>query len=39
VFHVLLDADETVLRQRICAGDEAVDWRLAHLADYRDARP
>lgn len=39
VFHVLLDADETVLRQRILAADEAVDWRLAHLAVYREARP
>ncbi len=39
VFHVLLDADETVLRQRILAANEAVDWRLAHLAVYRDARP
>jgi hypothetical protein len=39
VFHVLLDADETLLRQRILASDEALDWRLAHLAVYRDARP
>jgi hypothetical protein len=38
VFHVLLDADEAVLRQRILGSDEAVDSRLAHLAFYRDAR-
>jgi L-rhamnose mutarotase len=38
VFHVLLDAEESVLHQRISASGEAVDWRLEHLADYRDAR-
>jgi chloramphenicol 3-O-phosphotransferase len=39
VFHVVLDADEKILRQRICASDEARAWRLAHLADYQAARP
>jgi L-rhamnose mutarotase len=39
VFHVLLDADETVLRQRVLGSDEAARWRLAHLTMYRDARP
>jgi chloramphenicol 3-O-phosphotransferase len=39
VFHVLLDADEEVLRHRIQGSDEAQAWRLAHLAGYRAARP
>jgi hypothetical protein len=39
VFHVVLDAGEAVLRARITASDEAQDWRLAHTAAYRDARP
>ena len=39
VFHVLLDADEDVLRHRIQGSDEAQPWRLAHLAGYRAARP
>jgi chloramphenicol 3-O-phosphotransferase len=39
VFHVLLDADEEVLRRRIQGSDEAQAWRLAHLAGYRAARP
>ena len=38
VVHVLLDADDDALRQRTEAGDEARDWRLAHLAAYRQAR-
>jgi L-rhamnose mutarotase len=38
VFHVLLDAEESVLRQRVSGSGEAVEWRLEHLADYRDAR-
>jgi AAA domain-containing protein len=38
VFHVLLDADEDVLRRRIHGSDEAQAWRLAHLAGYRAAR-
>jgi hypothetical protein len=39
VFHVLLDADEQVLRRRIQGSDEAQAWRLAHLAGYLAARP
>jgi hypothetical protein len=39
VFHVVVDADEAVLRGRIEVSDEARAWRLAHLADYRTARP
>lgn len=39
VFHVLLDADDEVLRGRIAAVEEARDWRLSHLADYARARP
>lgn len=39
VFHVVLDADEETLRQRIRDSDEAPAWRLAHLADYRQSRP
>ena len=39
VFHVLLDADQEVLRRRIQGSDEAQAWRLAHLAGYRAARP
>ena len=38
VFHVLLDADEAVLRRRIEGGDEARQWRLDHLTEYRAAR-
>lgn len=37
-FHVLLDAPELVLRQRILAVEEAQDWRLAHLPIYLNAR-
>ena len=39
VFHVLLDADEEVLRRRILSSAEAQAWRLDHLAGYRAARP
>jgi hypothetical protein len=39
VFHVLLDADQQVLRRRIQGSDEAQAWRLAHLAGYLAARP
>ncbi len=39
VFHVLLDAREPALRSRIEASEEAVEWRLDHLAEYRAARP
>lgn len=38
VFHVVLDASETVLRERIEGAAEARAWRLAHLAEYRTAR-
>jgi chloramphenicol 3-O-phosphotransferase len=38
VFHVVLHADEDILRQRILGSDEAQAWRLAHLADYRASR-
>lgn len=38
VFHVVLDADEEVLRQRIQASAEARAWRLDHLAEYRSSR-
>ena len=38
VFHVLLDADDEVLRRRIGASQEATQWRLDHLATYRRAR-
>lgn len=38
VFHVVLDAREEILRQRIQGSNEARAWRLAHLADYRASR-
>jgi chloramphenicol 3-O-phosphotransferase len=38
VFHVVLDADEEILRQRIQGSGEAQAWRLAHLAKYRASR-
>ncbi len=38
VFHVVLDADEDALRQRIQSSAEAQAWRLAHLAEYRSSR-
>jgi hypothetical protein len=38
VFHVVLDADEDILPQRILGSDEAQAWRLAHLAEYRASR-
>ena len=38
VFHVVLDADEDMLRQRIHGSGEAQAWRLAHLAEYRSSR-
>ena len=37
-FHVVLDAPEDALRQRIEAGEEAQTWRLAHLPVYLEAR-
>jgi hypothetical protein len=39
VFHVVLDAGEDILRQRIRDSDEAQAWRLDHLAEYRASRP
>lgn len=38
MFHVLLDASDDALRQRIDGSDEARQWRLDHLAAYRAAR-
>jgi hypothetical protein len=38
VFHVLLDVQEQVLRDRIEASQEAVEWRLEHVAEYQAAR-
>jgi hypothetical protein len=38
VFHVVLDADECVLRQRIQDSGEAQAWRLARLAEYQASR-
>jgi chloramphenicol 3-O-phosphotransferase len=38
VFHVVLDAGEEVLRQRILGSAEARAWRLDHLAEYRSSR-
>jgi chloramphenicol 3-O-phosphotransferase len=39
VFHVVLDADDDILRQRIHGSTEAQQWRLAHLAGYQRSRP
>ncbi|HJY58593.1 MAG TPA: hypothetical protein VJ418_19615, partial [Streptosporangiaceae bacterium] len=38
VLHVVLDADEDVLRHRIQGSAEAQAWRLDHLAEYRSSR-
>ena len=38
VFHVVLDAAEDVLQQRIQSSAEAQAWRLDHLAEYRTSR-
>jgi hypothetical protein len=38
VLHVVLDADEAVLRSRIEGADEAQAWRLDHLDEYKSAR-
>jgi hypothetical protein len=38
VFHIVLDADDEVLRQRIQGSAEAQAWRLDHLAEYRSSR-
>jgi hypothetical protein len=37
VFHIVLDAGEEVLRQRIQGSAEAQAWRLDHLAEYRSS--
>ena len=37
VFHIVLDASEEVLRQRIQGSAEAPAWRLDHLAEYRSS--
>jgi chloramphenicol 3-O-phosphotransferase len=39
VYHVVLDAADAVLRNRIETSDEAREWRLTHLDEYQDARP
>jgi hypothetical protein len=38
VFHVVLDASDTVLRSRIELTQDGQEWRLAHLGDYGQAR-
>jgi hypothetical protein len=38
VFHVVLDAGEEILHQRIPGSGEAQAWRLAHLAGYQASR-
>jgi hypothetical protein len=38
IFHVLLDASDDVLSRRIEASEEARQWRLDHLTEYRQAR-
>lgn len=38
VFHVLLDADDDILRQRIHGSAEAQQWRLDHLPAYQQSR-
>lgn len=38
VFHVVLDAGDDVLRERILGSAEAQQWRLAHLAAYQRSR-
>jgi chloramphenicol 3-O-phosphotransferase len=38
VFHVVLDAPDSVLFSRIESSDEATTWRLARLEEYREAR-
>jgi hypothetical protein len=39
VFHVVLDADDAVLRRRIEGSAEGQEWRLSHLDEYDTARP
>jgi chloramphenicol 3-O-phosphotransferase len=38
VFHVVLDASDTVLRSRIELTQDGQEWRLAHLEEYGQAR-
>jgi AAA domain len=38
VFHVVLDADDNILRERIHRSAEAQQWRLAHLPTYQESR-
>lgn len=41
VFHVLLDCDESVLRERIADDEDdpgAAEWRMSHVDTYRSAR-
>jgi hypothetical protein len=38
VFHVVLDADDDILRQRIHGSADAQQWRLAHLPTYQRSR-
>jgi hypothetical protein len=38
VFHVVLDADDDILRERILGSAEAQQWRLAHLPAYQQSR-
>jgi hypothetical protein len=38
VFHVLLDVREPALRRRIDGSQEAVEWRLQHVAEYQASR-
>ncbi len=42
VFHVVLDADESALRERIAADEQdrsAAPWRLDHVGTFAEARP
>jgi len=38
VFHVVIDADDDILRERILGSAEAQQWRLAHLPTYQQSR-
>jgi hypothetical protein len=38
VFHVVLDADDDILCERILGSAEAQQWRLAHLPAYQQSR-
>lgn len=39
VLHVVIEADEEVMRARIEGSEEAQSWRLAHLPVYASSRP